>query len=151
MGAEYEVYRDEKLSSGTRLYLKNINADVTEVFYSAEISMNILSVGQSLKYDFEVGETKLTTFVSFDLGVEIAKAETENNFFGTQFKSDNKVIPYLGSSLGVRLEMPSYTPFVAAGCQYAKSDSLLESSRGITNSNVDFSSAFFTIGLGISL
>lgn len=147
LGVEYEWIRDDKLGSATRLSLKNVNADTTGLLFSAEIAMNMITIGQVLTYDLELGGHKISPFGSIDIGAGLAKAEV--NVLGTTSESDNEFVPYASAAVGVRLTLDKWVPFIMGGYQYAESDDLVISNSSVLNSDVDFSGGFFTVGLGM--
>lgn len=135
IGAEYKFYEADALKVGARLGLRNINADATNLFASFEVQTNVISVGQSVAYDFDMGEGVLSPFATFDLGVGMAKSN--GNIFGEEFESETKSHLYLAGSLGARYKVGKYVPFLQAGYQSAKVEDL------------DFSGTYVTAGLGI--
>lgn len=147
-GVEYEWLKRGLWSSGSRLTLKNLNTDAGVLgLFSYEMEMNIISIGQSLTYDIDLGGSILKPFATVDFGVGLAK--TRANIFGETFESDSETMPYANASLGARYVIGEFVPFVAAGYQYAKADIQQASEAFSTTAEIDYSGTYFSVGLGM--
>ncbi len=148
VGAEYEWFQNKRLKSGSRLGLKNINADATSLFGTYEVEMNILTIGQSVSYDFDLGGHILRPFSTIDFGVGLAKSSWEG--MGDSVESDSKALPYASVTAGLRYVMGDYIPFIQGGYQTAKLDDLgFAAFDNSSSTEVDYSGSFLTIGLGM--
>jgi hypothetical protein len=147
-GVEYEWLKKGLWSSGSRLTLKNLNTDAGVMgLFSYEMEMNILSIGQSITYDVDLGGSILKPFATIDVGMGLAKSRAE--IFGETFESDAQTMPYANASLGARYVIGEFVPFVAAGYQYAKADIEQASEAFSTSAEIDYSGTYFTVGLGM--
>jgi hypothetical protein len=135
IGGEYLYYEADALKVAARLGLRNINADATNLFATYEVQTNVVSIGQSVAYDFDMGEGVLSPFATFDLGMGMAKSN--GNIFGEEFESETKSHLYMAGSVGARYKMGKYVPFLQGGYQSAKIEDL------------DFSGTYVTAGLGV--
>ena len=146
LGLEYQWIKSGNLNSASRVTLRNINADSTNLFSTIEVAMNVLSIGQSLEYQVKLGNSILKPFAAFDIGVGFAKVD--GDVFGERFESDTELAKYASLSLGLRYDIKKWVPFIEGGYQYAKSKEpkMEESSAGL--GELDFSGGFAKIGLG---
>ena len=148
VGAEYEWFKEKRFKSGTRLGLKNINADATSLFGTYEVEMNILTIGQSLSYDLDLGGHTIRPFTTVDFGVGLAKSSWEG--MGDSVESDSKALPYAAVTAGIRYVIGDYIPFIQGGYQTAKLDDIgFAAFDNSTSTEVDYSGSFLTIGLGM--
>lgn len=147
-GVEYEWFKKGLWSSGSRITLKNLNTDAGMLgVFSYEMEMNILSIGQTVTYDVDLGGTILKPFATIDVGAGLAKTRAE--ILGDTFESDTETMPYANASLGARFVVGQYVPFVSAGYQYAKADIQQVSEAFSTTSEIDYSGSYFSVGLGM--
>lgn len=148
IGGEYQFYEDDALKIGGRVGLRNINADSTNLFASYEVQLNILTVGASVAYDMDVAGNVLSPFATVDVGMGLAKAN--GSFLGEDFESDSKSHPYASVAMGARYKVGKYVPFVQGGYQMAKVDDLGFAAFDNTDvTEVDYSGAYVTVGLGV--
>ncbi len=148
VGIEYEWIKEDLWRSGSRLTLKNLNTDAGAMgLFSYEMEMNILSVGQSLTYDVDLGGSILRPFATVDLGVGLAKSSAD--IFGETYESDTKALPYANISLGARYVVGNIVPFATAGYQYAKADIEQVSESFSAASEIDYSGTYFSVGVGM--
>lgn len=146
LGAEYQWIEEDSLKSASRLGLKNVNADTGNIFSSYEIEMNVLTIGQSVSYDYDLGGNILRPFAAVDLGGGLAKAKID--VLGEHAESDSKFVPYASIQTGARYIIDRYAPFVVVGYQYAKVDDVGFDDLS-AGGEVDFSGAYVTVGLGM--
>lgn len=147
-GVEYQWQTEGEIKTASRLGLKNINADSGNFLASYEVEMNILTIGQSISYEYGIGENILKPFAAVDIGAGLSKASI--NLLGESSESDDKFLPFASFSTGARFEIGQYVPFVTAGYQYAVVDDLGFAAFDSSSSNeVDFSGTFITVGLGM--
>lgn len=147
-GVEYEWLDKGLWSSGSRLTLKNLNTDAGLAgILSYEMEMNILSIGQSVAYDFDLAGNVLRPFATIDIGMGLAKTRAE--VLGDTFESDTKALPYANVSLGVRYLVDEFVPFISAGYQYAKADIQQVSEAFSTSEEIDYSGTYLSIGVGM--
>jgi len=147
-GVEYEWGLEGAFNTSSRLGLRNINADTGNFLASYEVEMNVLTIGQSVSYDYELGDNILRPFAAVDLGVGLSKAKVD--FLGEVAESEEKALPFGGLSAGLRYEVGKYVPYVVGGYQYAVVKDLgLSAFDSTQSSEVDFSGAFITVGLGM--
>jgi hypothetical protein len=110
--------------------------------------MNVLTIGQSISYEYELGENILTPFAALDIGAGLSKASVD--ILGESAESESKFLPYASFSLGARYEIGQYVPFITGGYQYAVVANLGFAAFDSSQSNeVDFSGTFITVGLGM--
>ena len=148
VGAEYQWIEADEIKSASRIGLKNINADTGNFLASYEIEMNILTIGQSVSYDFDVAGNVLRPFAALDIGAGLAKANVD--VLGEHAESDHKFMPYASAQVGARYVVNRFVPFVVGGYQIAKvKDVGFEGGATGVSSEVDFSGAYFTVGLGM--
>lgn len=148
IGVEYEWLKEGLWKSGSRLTLKNLNTDAGAIgMFSYEMEMNILSIGQSVTYDVDLGGNILRPFATIDVGVGMAK--TSADFFGETYESDSETLPYANLSLGARYLVGNFVPFVTAGYQYAKADIEQVSDSFSAATEIDYSGTYFSVGVGM--
>lgn len=148
VGAEYQWIEADEIKSASRIGLKNINADTGNFLASYEVEMNILTIGQSVSYDFDVAGSVLRPFAAVDVGGGLAKANLD--VLGEHAESEDKFMPYASAQIGARYLVNRFVPFIVGGYQYAKVDDVSFGGLGSENAGtVDFSGAYFTVGLGM--
>jgi len=148
VGVEYQWLPDKTLKTGSRIGLKNINADASNLFARYEVEMNILTIGQSVSYDFDLDGSVLRPFASVDVGFGLAKAS--GDVFGESFESDSSSLPYASASIGARYLVGKYVPFIQGGYQYAKvSDMGFQAFDTGVDGSADYSGTYVTVGLGM--
>lgn len=148
IGGEYKYFEDDALKLGARLGLRNVNADASNIFASYEVQMNVLTIGQTVAYDFDLGGNVLSPFATVDLGFGMAKAN--GSILGEEFESDSKSLPYAAVSMGARYKIGQYVPFIQGGYQYAKVDDIgFSAFDDSTSGEVDYSGTYLTVGLGV--
>lgn len=148
VGAEYQWIEADAIKSASRLGLKNINADTGNFIASYEVEMNILTIGQSVSYDIDLAGNVFRPFAAVDVGAGLAKANVD--ILGEHAESDDKFMPYASAQMGARYIVNRFVPFIVGGYQYAKVDGVGFSGLASESSGtVDFSGAYFTVGLGM--
>lgn len=148
VGVEYKWDTDTEFKTSSRLGLRNINADTGNFLASYEVEMNILTIGQAISYDIDLGEHTLRPFAALDIGVGLSSANVD--VLGEVSESDDKFLPFASLSAGARYEIGKYVPFITGGYQYAVVDDLgFQAFDTSTSNEVDFSGAFVTVGLGM--
>ena len=148
IGVEYEWLKEGLWHSGSRLTLKNLNTDAGVMgLYSYEMEMNILSIGQSITYDFDMGGNILRPFATVDLGLGLAKTRAE--IFDETYESETETLPYANLSIGTRYIIGNIVPFVTAGYQYAQTDINQVSDDFSAATEIDYSGTYFSVGVGM--
>lgn len=147
LGVEYTWIEEGPWKSGSRLGLKNINADASSLFVTYEVQMNFLTIGQSLSYDISLGEHIFRPVAKIDIGAGLVNTETD--VLGQVSESDDEFLPYIGASVGARYLMKNWVPFIEFGYQYAQIDDIgFEAIEAQSSNEVDFSGFYASVGLG---